>query len=342
MNDDAAGGLRGLRAEPSAELFDAVRDAYGRDVLLEPARQLAGSSSLNLRARRGERRCVLRVYRSYVTAERLHAIGVARGALAARGIPCSETLPTREGHPWFVFAGRLVELEPFVEHDAHMDSWERLDVGLPVLGRIQTALQDVDVGVEGRTPMFANHIESAHALDATFRGTRRIRSWHPTREELQLAKAAEELAALVAAAEQPLRALVPRQLVHGDFWDDNVLFFGERLVLVTDLEFMGERPRVDDLALTLYFTSREHLGDPPTLRRLVDAYETGLLEPLTSVERAALALAMARQPLWSLGGWIARLDDERTARRHAAAMHGAVEWALGLVRDLDRWQAAFA
>jgi Ser/Thr protein kinase RdoA (MazF antagonist) len=34
--------------------------------------------------------------------------------------------------------------------------------------------------------------------------------------------------------------------VHGDFWDDNVYFHGEELVAVTDLDFMGNRPRVDD------------------------------------------------------------------------------------------------
>jgi Ser/Thr protein kinase RdoA (MazF antagonist) len=99
MNDDAGGGLRGLRAEPSPELVDAVRDAYGLDVVLDPVRRLGGSSSLNLLARRGDRRCALRVYRPYVSAERLLAINAARTALAASGIPCSEVLPTREGRP---------------------------------------------------------------------------------------------------------------------------------------------------------------------------------------------------------------------------------------------------
>jgi Ser/Thr protein kinase RdoA (MazF antagonist) len=342
MNDDAARGLRGLRAEPSPELFDAVRHAYGLDLVLDPVRRLGGSSSLNLLARRAERRCVLRVYRPYVSAERLHAINAARSALAANGIPCSEVLPTREGRPWFTFADRLVELETYVEHDAHMDSWERLKVALPSLGRVHTVLQDVEVGAEGRTPMFANHIESGDARDGTFRGTRRIRSWKPTRDELELARAAEELADLVAEAEQPFLAQVPRQLVHGDFWDDNVLFLRDRPVLVTDLEFMGELARIDDLALTLYFACLEHTGEARTLRGLLEAYESGLGDRLTPVERAALPLAMARQPLWSIGGWVARLDDERTARRHAATIHGAVAWALDLVRDLDRWQAAFA
>ena len=53
-------------------------------------------------------------------------------------------------------------------------------------------------------------------------------------------------------------------------------------------------------------------------------------------------LAIARQPLWAVGGWLALLDDEGEARRLAAALTGDVGWALQLVGDLSRWQAAFA
>ena len=227
-----------MRPAPSAELFAAVRAAYGDDVVLEPVRHLGGSSSLNLLGRRGRRRCVLRVYRPYVSEARLDAVDRARRALAAHGVPSSELVPTRDGRLWFPFADRLVELETYVEHDAVMDSWERLHTGLPLLGRVHTALGEVDARAEGRTPLFANHIEPRDVRDGTDRGTRRMRSWSPTREELDLARAADELASLVAEAEEA-SPTVPRQLVHGDFWDDNVLFRGNRVVLVTDLDFKG-------------------------------------------------------------------------------------------------------
>ena len=80
------------------------------------------------------------------------------------------------------------------------------------------------------------------------------------------------------------------------------------LVHVADLDFMGERARIDDLALVLYFTSLKYLECPVSdhqlhvLRTLVNAYERGLDEPITTVERAALPVAIARQPLWSIGG----------------------------------------
>ena len=111
-------------------------------------------------------------------------------------------------------------------------------------------------------------------------------------------------------------------------------FRGGRPVLVADLDFMGERARIDDLALTLW-CARCDLdvgGDPAQERarlgRLVASYVAGLVPPLSEVERGALPVAMARQPLSSIGGWVARLDDQAAARQ--------------LMTELGRWQDAFA
>ena len=74
----------------------------------------------------------------------------------------------------------------------------------------------------------------------------------------------------------------------------------------------------------------------------MDAYESGLDNLLTSVERAVLPLAIIRQPLWSVGGWVVMLDEETSAQRHAASIGWELEWALRLVDDIDRWMLAFA
>jgi homoserine kinase type II len=247
-----------------------------------------------------------------------------------------------------VIDGRLVEVEIFVERDANMDSWERLERGLPWLGRVHSLLRGVEVAPDGRTPLFANHVEPSEALDWTLRGAERVRAWGPSPDELRLVEAAEELARRLADAERDLVSSLPRQLVHGDFWDNNVFFRNGRVVLVTDFDFMGERARIDDLALTLYYTNSTFSEDPVSddrirrLRRLVDAYDEGLDDPLTRDERAALPLALARQPLWWAGRWLALLDDEERARRGLAEMSRDVEWALQVMRESGRWQAAFA
>jgi hypothetical protein len=170
--------------------------------------------------------------------------------------------------------------------------------------------------------MFANQIEPGDAPDGTLRGPRRIRSWNPTRQERDSRRFHGSWCTATSGTTTSSSSAIA--------------WFSSRIS-----SSWGERARIDDLALTLYFACLAHAIDARCLRRLVGAYERGLGEPLTTAERAALPLAMARQPLWSIGGWVARLDEERTARRHAATMHGAVAWARDLVRDLDRWQATF-
>jgi homoserine kinase type II len=283
------------------------------------------------------------VYRPYVSASRLEDIQRARRRLATSGVPCPEAVPTRDGEPWTEFDGRRVEIEGFVESDVQMDSWERLEAGLPWLGRVHSALQGVTASPDGRTPLFANHIEPFDALAGTLQASQRVRGWGPSPDELRLMDAAEELARRVANAERDLVFSIRRQLVHGDFWDNNVFFRDGRVVLVTDFDFMGERARIDDLALTLYYTNSTFSEDPVSedrigrLRRLVDAYDRG-----TGVERAALPSAIARQPLWWIGRWLVLLDDEECARRGFSEMSGDVAWALQIMREAGRWQEAFA
>jgi homoserine kinase type II len=327
-------------------LLDAVRAAYGIETGSGPV-DLGGSSNLNLLLTGASGRWVARVYRPYVMAERLEAIHAARQELTRAGVPCGGPLETKAGQAWTTFEGRLVEVEPYVERDAEMDTWPALETGLPLLARIHAVLSGFPAGEVARRPLFANAIDAAQALPQTLRGAQRIRSWNLAPAALELADEAEALARRVASAELPLRSGLPTGLVHGDFWDDNVFLREGRVVFVADFDFMGESARIDDLALTLYFTCLEFLKEPITgqqlarLRRMLDAYDRGADRPLTTAERAALPLAMARQPLWSIGGWVALLDDEVAARAHAAAAHPEVRWALRLMDDLARWQDAF-
>jgi Ser/Thr protein kinase RdoA (MazF antagonist) len=137
-----------------------------------------------------------------------------------------------------------------------------------------------------------------------------------------VAAVAEELADLVTQAETEtgLVSRLPRHLVQGDFWDDNVLFRGGRPVLLADFDFMEERARIDDLALTLH-CARADLDaegglaeDRARLRRLIAGYDAGLDPPLSAAERAALPVAMARQPCRrSGGGWRAWTTRRRRA-----------------------------
>ena len=345
--DDADGGRRGLRARPGPGLQQVLRDKWGLEGIGE-AVDLGGSASLNLLVGAAARRYVARVHRPSVTPGRLGAIHQARGALLAGGVPCAPPLPTRQGASWVNLEGRLVEVEAYVDHDAVMDSRQRLEIGMGLLAHTHNLLRQVQVGKEGRRPRLANHLEPADVALSVPRGVERIQGWDPTPAERRLVAVAEELAELVGRAEAGLVARLPRQLVHGDFWDNNVLFRHGRPVLVCDFDFMGERARIDDLALTLWCAHCD-LGaeggpaqDQARLGRLVDHYDAGLDLRLSAGERAALPLAMARHPLSSIGGWVARLDDHAAARRHAASVAPELVAARQLMAELGRWQDAVA
>jgi len=344
-SDDAGGGERGLRATVSRHLLESVSLAYGIDVG-DRQIDLGGSSNLNVRVGEDEY-YVVRVYRPHVTTDRLNEIHRVRHHLAAVGVPCDGLLRTRDGRTWIEVDDRLVEVEKYVEHDADMNTWERLATGLRTLSAMHDALANLEIGEAGRSPRFANYISADNAFEATLRGVRRIRQANPSKTDLQVAANAEQLAHFLSGAERQYNDDLPAGLAHGDFWDNNVFFRDSELVFVTDFDYIGYRPRIDDLALTLYFTCLEFFENPVSdrqLEHLVDllrAYDDGTIRPLSAAERSALPLAIARQPLWSIGGWVVWLDAEQAAGRHAASAAGEVQWALSLTRDLARWQAAF-
>lgn len=278
-------------------------------------------------------------------ADRLEAINAARQLLARGSIPCAERRLTRSGEPSAWFGDRLVEVERFVVSDAKMDDWARVEMALPTLGRIHSLLVGVDLGETASNPEFANHIGPGEEVFWATKASERISGWSPMTAEARLADQTLDLAERVHEAELQAGAhRLPRQLVHGDFWDNNVLFRARRVVLVTDLDFMGARSRVDDLALTLFFAGLSLAATPAgllrRLPRLVASYEGGLERPLNDAERAALPLAIARQPLWAAGRWLAILDDEIAARRLAAAVPPEIAWARAILRDVARWRDA--
>jgi homoserine kinase type II len=339
--DDAGGGRRGLRAVVSAELQEVLAARWS--IPRQPGRDLGGSLNLNLLVSRGAQRLVVRVHRPSVSPARLEAIQAVRDRLDAAGVPCSALVPARDGARWARAGDRLVEVDRFIGHDGAMNTPGRLARGLPLLGRMHALLAGIEVSAAGRAVEFANHIEPGAALASTRAGAARIRSWHPTPQERRMAGQAERLAELVTAGEAGLAAGLPRQLTHGDFWDDNVFFRGEDPVSVADFGFMAERARLDDLALTLYYADTQFgltgADRIAALRPLVRAYTSGLGSQLTPTEQQALPWAIARQPLWGIGGWVAVLDDEHTARAHARATFPAVGRALDLVAGIAAWQA---
>ncbi|WP_152362206.1 phosphotransferase enzyme family protein [Microlunatus speluncae] len=307
---------------------------------------LGGSWTSNLRLDfPGRDSLVVRIHRGSTTAARLAAVQAARDVVAAAGVPTVRPLTTPDGEPFVALrSGRLIEVEPWVRWNERMNTPILLERGFAVLGRVHDALRTASMPAAAATVDHANHLHSEEAAAATRRGAERLRDWH----DVILTPLADRVVRhvdAVTAAEEPLRDQQVRQLVHGDFWDNNVLFRDGELAAVIDFDFMANRPRIDDLALTLYFYLLEPGRDLPTaadrrqIRRFVDAYDAGTSLPLSPGERAALPLAIARQPAWSIGRWVNQLD-EADAREHAAHVVAELPVAQAMLAELPQWQDA--
>lgn len=302
-----------------------------------------GSSTTNVRIDLRDRGVVARVHRQTTSQERLTAIQAAKYAVARAGIPTPTPIPLEDGAGFTTLtSGHLVEIEPLLHWDTRMNNEALVERGHRVLAAVHNALRLADLPTAAATAPYANYIDPMAAVEASRHGVRRIHSWR-NRQLSAFADAALDHIETVARLEAPLRAGQPQQIVHGDFWDNNVLFSGDTLVAVIDFDFMARRPRIEDLALTAYFLLLQPGRGLPTrtdarmLRRFVRAYDATADMPLGAEEKAALPLAIARQPAWSLGRWIVELP-ERDARRHTADVMSELPVAQAILTDIDYWQ----
>src|SRR5713226_5594261 len=338
--------IRPFRPIRSPELIDTVVRAYELTPNGDPI-ELGGSSNLNLQFPGPDGGHVARVYRAWVTPGRLEGIQSVRAALRAAGLPFTETRPSADGRPWIRFADWLIEVEPFVGGE-DMRTWTELLDGMRMLGTIHTVLSGITAPSGAKRAPAANHIDAASAFETTLRACAAIRAFASSAAEVRVATISEELANALLCAGDGRSLGLPRQLVHGDFWDNNVKFRDGSLVAVLDLDFMEEGARIDDLALVLYYANSGStlvsLGDPTdrmqALRELVDAYDSALERHLSEEERAALPLVLARTPLKYARHLLLR-GSAADQRDVAMAEAPDLEWALSIAKRPGPWRDAF-
>src|SRR5579883_3051548 len=113
-----------VRPMNSPGLIDTVVGAYELTLTSDPI-DLGGSSNLNLLLPGRDRRYVARIYRAWITPQRLEGIQSIRSTLRAAGLPFPLTKPSADGRLWISFADWLVEVEPFVGGQ-DMSTWAQL------------------------------------------------------------------------------------------------------------------------------------------------------------------------------------------------------------------------
>lgn len=337
----------GARASPSPELLELVQERYGV-ARLRAMRDLGGAYNLNLLAGSGRERLVIRVYHPWVPPARVAAIQEVRERLRAGSWPVAPLHRTTDGEGLVMLGNRVVEVEGFVRATACMNTWPRFRVSFRLLGELHRAMAAMEVPAPAAHPPWANHVAAEEVAEVAGPAIATIRRGGLAPDALRWLDAAERLADALVEIRRHEGAEVPLQLVHGDFWHNNVLFEGERVVLIVDFDFIGVRPRIDDVALTLFsLQSSNGLRDVSSrrLRRLaelVDLYdEAG--SPLTGDERRLLPAAIARHPLTFLRdlAWQVEAGLVEHASAELTGLRGPEwEWALRML-GTRRWREAF-
>ena len=305
-------------------------------------RDLGGSGTINIALEISDGTTfVARVHAPSTTRARVVAEQAVRRELARAG------LPTVVPHALYRLGdGRLLELEPYVDAHDRMNTPDRLSAGYHLLAQLHAVMGRSSFPPAAAVVRHANHVHAQDAYRLTRAGVGRVLSW-PHQDLHPFARAVADHIAQVDALEQPLNAAQVVQLVHGDYWDNNVLFTDEVPTAVLDFGFMGRRARIDDLALQFWFWLLEPDHDVPgpndmgTLARLADTYDSGTDRPLSLDERAALPLAVARQPAWSIGRWVLELD-EAAAVAHARTAAEELPTAQAILAALPDWQETLA
>jgi homoserine kinase type II len=225
-------------------------------------------------------------------------------------MPVPEPLVGTEGYSILRLSGRLVEVDPLVEHDAMADTWERYSAAFFLLARLHDTLTDVvpatlappRVSNYGTPPQLRCWTEKTRAMIELDAGE------PDAAEALALTGQAQDLLRVIDSWWREAKAGLPRQPIHGDYGGGNVLFRGQEIVAVLDFDFLGVRERVYELAYTTFWMLRRLMPDASpaaypwsAVRDLLGVYQQATQFPITSAEWEALPLEMARVPLY----WVA-------------------------------------
>ena len=286
----------------------------------------------------------LHVSRAGTTHARVRAPQTARGRLADEGVPVVGLMRSVAGRTWEQVKDRILEVECWVDHDGQMNTWERLRRGSSLLAAVHSSWSKLELGADGEACDWANWIAPAQVAANAAAAVETLNRWHLG----DLARDVERLAELTCAEIVPL----PHQVVHGDFWDNNVYLRGEDIIAVTDFDFLGRRPRIDDLALMLYFADEQPYFNETDYRNaavrrselapLVTGYADQLRDTLTDAELTALPYALARQPMWTYAKWVLENPDQDLTRQDAVDTAAAVGRALEILEEPEAWSHAFS
>jgi homoserine kinase type II len=203
--------------------------------------------------------------------------------LAARGVATPAPQPADDGRPYARATVGLVTVFPWITDGAPLYTRQLTPEDAHAAGRALAALHAAGAGFPRRRASiydFERIVERWRGLPAAPAGS-------------ELAAIIEDLGTEVAFLQQlaARRAALPRGVIHGDLFVDNVLRRHDGELVLLDFEQASDGAHAYDLAVCLNAWCYGDTIVPARARAFVDGYRA--TRPLTDEERAGL-FALAR------------------------------------------------
>ncbi|MBC8235162.1 phosphotransferase, partial [bacterium] len=285
----------GARAELTDSLVGSAARFFGLGGVTE-YKELGGAFNLNVLVHASSGVFVIRVYRPWVTEERLNFLHVMKEALIKTGLPIPKPIAWAKGSQLGVHTGRLIEVEQYVKNDGVADTWRRHEVAFSMLGRLHNALAKTVTFSQFVPPKVHNYALPKEMLKWIEQTQLLIRqsglgASAEAMRALQLCDEAKELLAILQGWWVDTGYRLPKQLVHGDYnGGTNVVFNNEHIVAVLDFDLVDIHERIFDIAYSLYFAMGSLEYDKPLPNRpwhrvtqIMEAYNQNIEHPLTAM-----------------------------------------------------------
>jgi len=319
------------------ETLDRVLGRYDLGGAYRVAGPGGGTANLNLVVEAPRGRFFLRRRNPrYASPDRVADEHALMEHLAARGVTGPLPVATRDGRTTACDGSDVYELQRFVEGDPfEADSLDQLRSAGLALARFHEALDDFVPPVPRGLPRY----DDPGAIRAGYESL--LAQAAPGGQET-IRQILDRVARLEAEFPDAAYDALPHCLVHGDYHPANVLFRGDRVVGVFDLDWVSRQPRARDLSDGVYYFASRRDGildggdiqsltrglryDIPRARVFLDGYRA--LRPVAEAELRALPQVAAARWLFSkVAGMRKVLEPDRPAF--------AVRDALDPVRWLD-------
>jgi homoserine kinase type II len=241
-------------------------------------------------------------------------------------------------------SNRLIEVESFTLSEGVTDTWSRYIEAFSMLGRLHQALREQAKTIHFVAPVVHNYGQPGHLLnwlEQTKNEVKQKELSDDVRETLTICEETEDLLRVMQSWWDQIGHDLPRQLVHGDYGGENILWSQEHIVALLDFDMVDVHERVFELAYSLYWMFMRLEGEKPPvgwswhkLNILFEAYQAGGGCSLSVEEHQSLPLEMGRVPLF----WIATAGfepDPVQAIRNRARSVEVSRWLVAYVEEIS-------